>query len=28
MRKLVVMDGDGWALRDNPDHVAYLGETA
>lgn len=25
MSKLVVVDGDGWALRDNPDHVAYGG---
>ncbi|CAN5613233.1 glucose-6-phosphate isomerase [soil metagenome] len=26
MAKLVVADGTGWALRDNPDHVAYRGE--
>lgn len=28
MGKLVVADGEGWALRDNPDHVAYRGESA
>ena len=26
MAKLVVVDSDGWALRDNPDHVPYGGD--
>ena len=26
MAKLVVVDGDGWALRYNPDHVPYGGD--
>ncbi len=28
MAKLVIADGEGWALRDNPDHRAYQGDTA
>jgi glucose-6-phosphate isomerase len=28
MAKLVVVDGDGWALRDNPKHTPYRGGTA